>query len=221
MPVLERIGTKLYGAYTVPVDLLNSDMVCCSAGAGEDISFEIGLIHRFGMTIHLFDPTPKAVRHVEKIFEGVKNNTPVHTTPYNMAYDISCEELGKLNFHPYGLWKARGKKLFYPPEREEWASYSICRGNGKPIELECIRLRDALDMMGSKRVDILKLDIEGCEKDVIESMVTDDIWPPIFCLELDDRKDETLEILYSKGYELLDRFGKTEKFTLMLKGHPV
>ena len=40
---------------------VDADWICYCGGVGEDITFDLGLIERFGCTVYAFDPTPRAV----------------------------------------------------------------------------------------------------------------------------------------------------------------
>ena len=60
---LQRIGSE-YGGWIVPTALLREDWICYCGGVGEDITFDLGLIERYGCTVHAFDPTPRAISFV-------------------------------------------------------------------------------------------------------------------------------------------------------------
>ena len=48
-------------AWDVLPDELGSDSIVYSFGVGEDVTFDLALIDRYGMTVHAFDPTPKSI----------------------------------------------------------------------------------------------------------------------------------------------------------------
>ena len=52
----ETIGSA-YGSHTVVRDGLDARSVVYSFGVGEDVSFDLGLIERYGCMVHTFDPT--------------------------------------------------------------------------------------------------------------------------------------------------------------------
>ena len=60
---LQKIGSD-YGGWIVPTAAVSGDWICYSGGVGEDISFDMGLIERFGCNVYAFDPTPRAIRYV-------------------------------------------------------------------------------------------------------------------------------------------------------------
>ena len=51
-----------YGSWIVPTALLSADAICYCAGVGEDVTFDLGLVARFGCRVWAFDPTPRAAR---------------------------------------------------------------------------------------------------------------------------------------------------------------
>jgi len=73
------------------VGLLGADWVVYSAGTGEDISFDVGMVKRFGCAVHAFDPTPRARDFVRR---------QTHLPP-------------GFHFHPYGLWDKDVTVRFY------------------------------------------------------------------------------------------------------------
>ena len=61
------VGTE-YGGRHIPKDFqLHENDVCYFFGAGEDISFDCGIASRFPCEIHIFDPTPRAIKHFNKL----------------------------------------------------------------------------------------------------------------------------------------------------------
>ena len=67
---LRKIGSP-NGGWMVPVDLLSPGMLCYCAGAGEDITFDMGLVQQFDCQVVAIDPTPRAARHVTTHAAGV------------------------------------------------------------------------------------------------------------------------------------------------------
>ena len=59
----ERLGSK-YCGWEVAVEKITKDSVCYSFGVGEDVSFDLELINRFGVVVHAFDPTPRSINWV-------------------------------------------------------------------------------------------------------------------------------------------------------------
>jgi hypothetical protein len=72
-----------------------------SFGVGEDATFDLGVIEKFGATVHAFDPTPRSSAWVER-----------QSLPSQFI------------FHPVGIGGEDGTAEFYPPERDEHVSFS-------------------------------------------------------------------------------------------------
>jgi hypothetical protein len=87
-----HLGTE-YGGWTFNPELLGPDSVVYCAGIGEDISFDLGLIARFGVTVHAFDPTPKSIEWLRS-----------QALP------------AKLVVHDYGIAPRDGRLTFYTHE---------------------------------------------------------------------------------------------------------
>src|SRR5512140_3346052 len=87
-----HLGT-VYGGWTVCPDLLHRESIIYSFGVGEDISFDLGIIQRFGATVHAFDPTPRSIEWVKR-----------QQLPPQFI------------LHPYGIASYDGEATFHPPE---------------------------------------------------------------------------------------------------------
>ena len=162
---LKEIGSE-YGGWVIPYNLLHGDSICYCVGCGEDISFDLGLIEAFGCEIHAFDPTPRAVEYVEQLTAG------------NPKY----------HFFPVGLWDKADVLRFYVPANPEHVSHSLLnlQGTESYIEVQVDRLTNIMENLGHKRIDLLKMDIEGAEYKVIDSFIEDGIDIKVVCVEFDE-----------------------------------
>ncbi len=125
-----------------------------SLGVGEDISFDLALIPRFGVTIHAFDPTPRSIEWIK-----------AQTIPAGFV------------FHPFGVGPLDGMCRFLPPRNPAHVSHSLVHRDtaGPAIELPVHRLSTILQMLGHERIDLMKMDIEGAEYDVIRDLLNSQI----------------------------------------------
>ncbi len=63
---LLKFGTT-YGPYTISVNFINSNSICYSFGAREDISFDCSLVKKFHCRVYIMDPTPRAFFHFQTL----------------------------------------------------------------------------------------------------------------------------------------------------------
>src|SRR3546814_13770280 len=95
----------------------SADWVCYAGGVGVDVTFDLGIIDRFGCQVFAFDPTPRAIAYVAD----------------------HAKEVKKFHFMPVGLWSEAATLRFYAaryPRSEELrvgkAWVSKCRSRGSP-----------------------------------------------------------------------------------------
>jgi FkbM family methyltransferase len=139
-----------YGAWRVCPDGLTADSVVYSFGVGEDASFDLDLIDRFGLQLFAFDPTPRSIEWV------ARQQLP-----------------GTFHFSPYGIAGHDGRVTFYPPRDASHVSHTIVADQGaaeKSIVVSVHRLETIAQMHGHDTIDVLKLDVEGAEYDVIDDL---------------------------------------------------
>jgi FkbM family methyltransferase len=150
----EFLGTS-YGGYYVCPDGITKDSILYSFGVGDDISFDLAIIQRFGAKVFAFDPTPKSISWIK----GQKLPKEFH-------------------FHEYGIAGYDGIADFHPPKNPKHISYTM---TDKPtsidnvVKAEVHRLKTIMKMLGHEKVDILKMDIEGAEYDVINDLITSNV----------------------------------------------
>jgi FkbM family methyltransferase len=207
---LEKLGSS-YGGWTIPTDLLGKDSVCYLAGAGEDISFDIALAERFQCPVLIFDPTPKARLHFENLMAAAKTGRPL---PFSHGtYTLSEKTAQCLQFFQIGLWTKNDSLRFYAPKNDEHVSHSISnlQQTEKYFEAKVERLSSLMKQNGHDHIDLLKIDIEGAEFDVIDTLIRDGVAVKIFCVEFHKREKGFAEIrqairkLEKAGYGIIAR----------------
>lgn len=99
-----------------------------------------------------------------------------------------ASKLANLHFHPYGLWKESGMVRFYAPKNSSHVSHSIVnlQNTRDYFEAECRDMAGIMTAMGHKDVTLLKLDVEGAEYEIPDSLIAADIYPHIICVEFDE-----------------------------------
>jgi hypothetical protein len=93
-----------------------------------------------------------------------------------------------MTFLPYGLWSKSERTRFFSPRNPAHVSHSIVnlQRTNSWFEADCRSLRDLMHTLGHERIDLLKLDIEGAEYDVLDSLVSECIPVGILCVEFDE-----------------------------------
>jgi FkbM family methyltransferase len=129
---------------------LRASSVVYSFGVGEDISFDLALIERFGLRVQAFDPTPRSIEWLQ-----------TQTAPPEFV------------FHAHGVAGFDGYCAFVPPENPAHVSHSIvARPASRPaIEVPVHRLGTIMKMLGHEQIDLLKMDIEGAEYGVLADLL--------------------------------------------------
>lgn len=162
---LKRIGST-YGGWVVPLRALHPEAICYCAGAGEDITFDLALADIHKCNVYTFDPTPRAVAHVHR----VANQNP------------------RLKFFPVGLWDSEQMLKFYAPQDPSHVSHSALnlQRTQSWFEAPCRPLANIMREIGHSHIDLVKLDVEGAEYRVLDSMLDNHIFPKVLCVEFDE-----------------------------------
>lgn len=162
---LERHGGD-YGGWNLWPEPLDEASVVYSLGVGEDVSFDLSLIERFGLTVHAFDPTPRSADWV------ARQKLPP-----------------SFRFHPVGVYDRDGTLELFPPANAAHVSCSVvpAAAAGVPIEVPVRRLSTLLGELGHPRIDLLKMDIEGAEYAVLRDLLASGVTVGQLLVELHHR----------------------------------
>lgn len=170
LPILQRndlvhLGS-VYGGWVIPASLFSAKSVCYCVGCGEDITFDLALIERFGCQVYGFDPTPRAIQHVNK----VAGKNPLY------------------RFSDIGLWDRADTLKFFVPSNPQHVSHSLVnlQGTSDYLEVRVDRLATVMKGLRHERIDLLKLDIEGAEYKVLGAMLEDKLDVGVLCIEFDE-----------------------------------
>jgi len=184
---LERWGSS-FGGWMVPVEYLPQNALCYCAGVGEDTTFDEKLLQA-GHTVYAFDPTPRAIKHVER----------------------RRIELGeRFHFTPVGIWSSQSalRLAIHADPRVESASVLGIITSGKYLDVECKSVPQIMQEFGHGTPDLLKLDIEGAEYEALKSLLEKSILPRILMIDFDvpvwpTRIHRAVRQLRQRGYSLV------------------
>jgi FkbM family methyltransferase len=169
--------------------LFNADSICYCVGCGEDISFDLGLIERFRCKVYAFDPTPRAIEHVKQHAGG------------NSRYQFS----------EVGLWDKPERLRFYAPSNPADVSHSLLnlQKTQDYIEVPVERLSAIMRRNQHTKLDLLKIDIEGAEYKVLDSIFEDALQIRVLCVEFDEYwnplNEGYLERIHGHVRKIMDR----------------
>ncbi|HEY8002303.1 MAG: FkbM family methyltransferase [Vicinamibacteria bacterium] len=156
-----RLGTD-YGGWTIAEHVLGPESVCYCAGVGDDISFDLALIERYGCDVHAFDPTPASIRHVER----------------------TAADQPAFKFHPWAVWSTDGTLRLWAPD---YGDANFSAGNrhssDESFDAPCRSLPSLMAELGHTHLDLLKIDVEGAEYELIETIIGLEPSVSIFCVE--------------------------------------
>ncbi|MCW4016770.1 MAG: FkbM family methyltransferase [Candidatus Bathyarchaeota archaeon] len=184
-----RLGTE-YGGWNIPIDInLDKTSHCISAGAGEDISFDCELASKFNCTIHIIDPTPRAIDHFNNLYNAVISGKrfPINNSK-SLFYNIDERHLKQIKLYPFGIAHEDAKMKFYLPKNEEHVSCSTVnlQKTERFFSATCYKLSSIKKKLGIENIALLKMDIEGAEYGVIRNIIEEDQLPNVLCIEFDE-----------------------------------
>jgi len=200
-----RLGNDS-GSWCISPEDICCDSVVYSIGVGDDISFDLELIRRFGLTVHAFDPTPRSREWLSH-----------QSLPPQFV------------FHDIGIASFDGVADFSMPERLDHVSFSMVRdSNATQIEIRVQRLVTMVAELRHNRIDLLKMDIEGAEYGVIDDILKSRIpirqlliefhhrWPGIGI----EKTREAIRKLNAGGYAIFDVSASGEEYSFWRTNWP-
>ncbi|WP_396932402.1 FkbM family methyltransferase [Mycolicibacterium sp.] len=230
-PDLVHLGTEYGGWAFLDSGNLNGCTIV-SAGLGEDASFDVEFAAKYGATVIIVDPTPRAIQHFEHIVSrlGHKNScaySPGGQQPVE-AYDLSTLDQKNFVLVNKALWNENAKLKFFEPSNPKHVSHSIINyqneysENTSYIEVQAVTLSELLIELSidPKNIPLIKLDIEGAEIEVLTQCISDGIKPEQILVEFDElnvpslrgfeRVSQIHELLSQSGYEMMRTDGAAD-----------
>jgi FkbM family methyltransferase len=201
-----KYNYRTYGlndVWTINDSNINKDSIIISGGVGKDISFERELTSKFGCKIYLFDPSETGIKTMK-----LKEN-----------------KLSTFIFHKEGLAGSTKMFTFHQPKNKQEGSFYLTNSKTNSVNFDCVSLKDFMYFNALGHIDLLKLDIEGFEFQVLESIFDNNIKVKQICFEshykpLFDSKYNYFDHLKlmlklkNKGYDYIYRFNQDHTFYL-------
>ena len=183
-------GTN-YGGFYLNPEYINEKSIIYSFWIGEDISFDLSIIKEFDCNVFGFDFTPKSIEWISK-------------NRFNSNF----------KFYDFGIGTETKTMKFYPPKNINHVSGSLIIQKNvnkeQSIDVMVKSLKDIMIDNNHNKVDVLKLDIEGYEYELFESIDFSKLHINQILVEFhgrfyNDGKSKTLKIierLSSYGFEI-------------------
>lgn len=178
-------------AYPILPHLLNQSSIVYSAGIGHCIAFEKEVAERTGARVYAFDPTEQAKNYLAK--QVLPSNLlfmQAALSDVDGTYEFSAIRDGSEDYLPGSLLNI---------------------GKEADCSVETVSVQKFMQINGHTRIDLLKLDIEGAELLVIQSLLKHKIFPQQIVLEvhphlfnIDKNKSAFSEFGFLQAKELLE-----------------
>lgn len=179
-----------YGGFYINPQMVSKNAVVYSIGLGKDISFDRRVMKDHACHVYGFDPTPDSIQYIRK------------QTPQSLFH-----------FYDFGIACETKTEKFYLPINKKGVSGSMVLNahvnNLDFIEVKMKSLSDLTSMLGHKKIDVLKMDIEGSEYEVIANIIHSGIPIGQLLVEFHDRffegeirSKKTVELLHQNGFEI-------------------
>lgn len=182
------------GGWLYIPELLGPDSIVYSLGVGDSIDFDLHLIERYSLTVHTVDPTPYS--------EGwmTSQELPPNLKFHNWA---AAGEDGNLRL--FRRISERGKK-----SKVMWTMEGQAGDDSEHIDVPAYTIRTMMEKLGHERVDLLKVDVEGAEYDILDSLAKVERLPVQLLVEFHHRfpgigKQRTaasIQMLKGLGYQI-------------------
>jgi FkbM family methyltransferase len=169
LPNLVTIGDTTYGGQILPDDVLTPDSVCYLIGVGEDITFDLSIIARYGVTVHAFDPVPRAGAFVE----------------------VAAKYEPRMVFRPYAVWSHDEELTFYAPFRPGFVSQSAVNMHGRAADFvaQGRSISSIMEELGHDHLDFVKVSAEGAEFAILDHLLDSPHRPLVVCSEFSQPTD--------------------------------
>jgi hypothetical protein len=158
---LIRLGVKLDGGYVVPSSVLPTADALISFGIGNDWSFEEQLLKRNpNILIHAYDHTVKVIRFLDFIAATWNAHLGAEDSAIGRGITLFVVKSMLDRYESYRSFFQRNVTHFQD------------RVLDRPDGTRCVTIEEVLARLEGKQQLLLKMDIEGDEYRVIDSLLT-------------------------------------------------
>ena len=165
------VPTVKDGGWWFTPNALDSQSIIYSLGVGDEINVDLSIIEKYGVEVFAFDPTPSSVDMLD-----------VSKLPKNF------------HFQPWAVTAKDGSLKFYPRLKKDGTKSDVMftmipadETRDDVIEVPAYSLATITKKLGHKRIDVLKMDIEGAEYEVLEGLLDSPVLPTQLLVEFHHR----------------------------------
>ncbi len=185
VPALRGLGS-VYGGWVLPDGLIEPDWICYSVGAGGDISFDLELLERYHAIVRSFDAVEGYVQRAVEDAAGRPRFSAHHAAIATADGPIRMQvthDSRSSSVSAAGLYDSR---TF--------------------VEVPGRTLQSLMTELGDERIDLLKLDVEGCEYELVPTIDLRSLGVKVFAVQLHrtasvDHARRLVARLRNEGYE--------------------
>jgi len=163
IPGIVDLGSS-YGGWAVPGDLIQPSWICYLVGAGGDVSFDLDLVHRYGVTSRAFDAVED---YVERAREQAGDEPR-----FSAHHAAIAAEDGPIRM-----------QVTHDPASQSVSAAKLYDSH-RFIELPGRSLPSLMAEFGDERIDLLKMDIEGSEYEVMPTIDLRALGVKVFAIQL-------------------------------------
>ncbi len=135
--------------------LLSEDSIVYSLGVGDSIAFDLGLIANFNLKVYAFDPTPDSVNWVNS-----------QTLPEQFEFHQWAVSGTDGHLRMVKRISKRGKK-----SKMIWTMMHAQTNDAESIEVPSFTIPSIMKKLNHDRIDLLKMDVEGAEYEIIDTLL--------------------------------------------------
>ncbi len=162
-PEVLELGSA-YGGWRIPAGLIEPTWLCYSVGVGGDISFDLELIRRFGVTVRAFEPVSDYVSRAAD-----EARAEPRFSVHEAAIAVSDGPLRLQITHDASSQSVSAAGLY------ESSAF---------VEMPGRALVSLMDELGDERIDLLKLDVEGAEYELLPAVDLRALGVKVFAVQL-------------------------------------
>ena len=173
---------------------LDEDSIVYSLGVGDTIAFDLALIERCGASVFAFDPTPVAHTTLEAVRPPER---------FRLLAWAAAGEDGELTLYPRVRSNGSLSETMFSVQPEKCSAH-----HGRTVPAYTI---DSMARrLGHNRIDLLKMDIEGAEYAVLDSLLASTLRPAQVLVEFHHRHKgicktqtaTTIDAMRTAGYRI-------------------